>query len=286
MSNEQDVRSMGGLRKYLPVTFLTFLIATIAIAGIPPFAGFFSKDEILMHVYEHSPIMWVLAVIGSMMTSFYMFRLLFLTFSGSFRGTHEQKHHLHESPASMTIPLIVLAILSAAGGFIGIPEALGGHNWLSNFMSPLYDLSRRVRPESFGETHLSHSTEYMLMGVSVGAALIALVIAFVLYVSRKSVPAPEGERLPALQNLVYNKYYIDELYNNLIVKPLMLLGDFLYGVFEFFVIDLIVNGVGKAVQAFSGVVRRLQTGAIGFYIFAMVIGIVVLLLFNFRGFIL
>ncbi len=286
MSNEQDIRSMGGLRKYLPVTFLTFLIATIAISGIPPFAGFFSKDEILMHVYEHSPIMWVLAVIGSMMTSFYMFRLLFLTFSGSFRGTHEQEHHLHESPASMTIPLIVLAILSAAGGFIGIPEALGGHNWLANFMSPLYNLSRQVRPESFGETQLTHSTEYMLMGVSVGAALVALIVAFFMYVSRKSVPAPEGERLPALQNLVYNKYYIDELYNTIIVKPLMLLGDFLYGVFEFFVIDLIVNGVGKAVQTFSGVVRRVQTGAIGFYIFAMVIGIVVLLLFNFRGFIL
>jgi NADH-quinone oxidoreductase subunit L len=185
----------------------------------------------------------------------------------------------------MTIPLVVLAVLSAAGGIIGFPEIFGGGNWLATFMSPLFDLSRQVRPESFTQTHLSHSQEYVLMGVSVAAALIALVAAAVLYVSRRTVPAPEGSRLPALQNLIYNKYYIDELYNTVIVKPLLALGDFLYGVFEFLVIDLIVNGVGKAVQAMSGVFRRFQTGTIGFYIFAMVIGIVVILLINLRGFI-
>jgi NADH-quinone oxidoreductase subunit L len=286
MSDEQDIRRMGGLRKYLPVTFTTFLVATIAIAGIPPFSGFFSKDEILMHVYEHSPVMWVFAVIGSMMTSFYMFRLLFLTFAGTFRGTHEQQHHLHESPASMTIPLVVLAILSAAGGILGLPEVFGSGNWLANFMSPLFNLSRQVRPESFTQTHLSHSQEYMLMGVSVAAALLALVVAAVLYVSRKAVPAPEGARLPALQNLIYNKYYVDELYNNVIVKPLLLLGDFLYGVFEFLVIDLIVNGVGKATNGMSRVFRRFQTGNIGFYLITMVVGIIVILLINLRGFIL
>ncbi|HCN84975.1 MAG TPA: NADH-quinone oxidoreductase subunit L, partial [Sphingobacteriaceae bacterium] len=122
MSNEQDMRNMGGLKKKLPITFITMLTGTIAISGLPPFSGFFSKDEILAHVYEHNKILWVIAVIGAMFTAFYMFRMLFLTFYGSFRGTTEQEHHLHESPVSMTIPLIVLAILSAIGGFIGVPE--------------------------------------------------------------------------------------------------------------------------------------------------------------------
>jgi NADH-quinone oxidoreductase subunit L len=143
-----------------------------------------------------------------------------------------------------------------------------------------------VRPESFNETHLSHATEYMLMGISTGAALLALVVAAVLYINRKAVPVPEGTRLSPVQNLVYNKYYVDELYNAIIVKPLMIIGDFLYSVFEFLVIDLIVNGVGKAVKGLSGIFRRLQSGAIGFYIFAMVIGIVVILLLNLRSFIL
>jgi NADH-quinone oxidoreductase subunit L len=118
MSNEQDIRNMGGLRKKLPITFITFLIATIAISGIPPFAGFFSKDEILAHVWEHNKLMWALGVAGSIMTSFYMFRLLFLTFFGDFRGTHDQAHHLHESPMSMTLPLMVLAVLSVVGWHI------------------------------------------------------------------------------------------------------------------------------------------------------------------------
>jgi NADH-quinone oxidoreductase subunit L len=138
MSDEQDIRSMGGLRKKLPITFITFLIATIAISGIPPFAGFFSKDEILAHVYEHNKLMWVLALAGSMMTSFYMFRLLFLTFFGEFRGTHEQEHHLHESPIAMTAPLMILAVLSAAGGFFNLPHIFGGHASLATFMEPLF----------------------------------------------------------------------------------------------------------------------------------------------------
>jgi NADH-quinone oxidoreductase subunit L len=286
MSDEQDIRKMGGLRKHLPVTFLTFLIATIAISGIPPFSGFFSKDEILMHVYEHNKLMWALGVLGSLMTSFYMFRLLFLTFFGEFRGTHEQQHHLHESPVSMTIPLIILAVLSAIGGFIGLPEVFAANHTLANFMSPLFDLSRQVRPKAFAHGAVSHSTEFMLMGVSVAAALIAVVAAMVMYVSKKSVPAAEGTPVSALQKLVYNKYYIDELYNAIIVKPLFGLSSFLYAVFEFLVIDLLVNGVGKAVQGASRLTRQLQNGTIGFYIFAMVLGIIALLLFNFRNMIL
>ena len=276
MSDEQDIRSMGGLRKKLPITFLTFLIATIAISGIPPFAGFFSKDEILAHVFEHNKLLWVIGVLGSLMTSFYMFRLLFLTFFGTFRGTHEQEHHLHESPASMTIPLVILAILSALGGFIGVPEALHGTHHLAEFMSPLYDASRIVNPEAFLPTELSHSEEYLLMGVSVAVALVSAVVAYVMYVQKASVPAPDSQPKSALQGLVYNKYYVDELYDNVFVKPIKTLSNILYSFGEFF-IDLIVNAFVRLTQFLAGLLRKTQTGSTGDYVFAMVLGIVVIL---------
>ncbi|GAA4436642.1 NADH-quinone oxidoreductase subunit L [Ravibacter arvi] len=279
MSNEQDIRSMGGLRKHLPVTFLTFFIGTWAIAGLPPFAGFFSKDEILAHAFVHNKLLWGLGLLGSVMTSFYMFRLLFLTFFGEFRGTKEQAHHLHESPSSMTIPLIVLAILSAVGGFIGVPEALHGSNWLSAFMDPLFDGARKVNPEMFGPLGLSHSTEYMLMGISVAAALLAAIAAYVVYVQRQSRPAPESVERKGIEKLVYNKYYVDELYNAVFVRPVMVLSDIFWSFGEF-VIDLFVEGYGAAVAFLSGRFRKLQTGFTGYYIFAMVLGIVLILFWN------
>ncbi|HAN39740.1 MAG TPA: NADH-quinone oxidoreductase subunit L, partial [Chitinophagaceae bacterium] len=138
MHHEQDIRNMGGLRKYLPVTHITFLLACIAIAGIPPFSGFFSKDEILAAAYAHNPIYWYLGVATAGMTAFYMFRLYATTFLGKFRGTHEQEHHLHESPISMTLPLMVLAVLSVVGGLVGVPAILGGnhqlHQWLGKVL--------------------------------------------------------------------------------------------------------------------------------------------------------
>lgn len=278
MSDEQDIRKMGGLRKKLPITFATFLIGTIAISGIPPFAGFFSKDEILAHVYEHSQLMWGLGVLTSVMTSFYMFRLLFLTFFGEFRGTTHQREHLHESPSSMTIPLVVLAILSMVGGFIGLPEVFGT-NKLAEFMSPLFDLSRMKQPEAFVTT-LTHSQEYMLMGISTAAALVAMLVALVMYVNRAAVPTAEGEPTSSLQKLIYRKYYIDELYDALFVKPLNALSHIFYSIFEILGIDLLVNGIGKAVTGTSRLIRYAQNGAIGFYIFAMVIGIILILLLN------
>jgi len=276
MSDEQDIRSMGGLRKKLPVTFLTFLIATIAISGIPPFAGFFSKDEILAHVFEHNKLLWVVGVLGSLMTSFYMFRLLFLTFFGKFRGTHDQEHHLHESPASMTVPLMILAVLSALGGFIGVPEALHGTHHLAEFMSPLYEGSRQVNPEAFLPTTLSHSEEYVLMAVSVGVALISLIVAYVMYVQKENVPAPDSEEKSAIQNLVYNKYYVDELYNAVFVKPVKVLSTVFYNAGEF-VIDLFVNGAARLIAFLGSLLRKTQTGSTGDYVFAMVLGIVVIL---------
>lgn len=276
MSDEQDIRSMGGLRKKLPVTFLTFLIATIAISGIPPFAGFFSKDEILAHVFEHNKLLWVIGVLGSVMTSFYMFRLLFLTFFGTFRGTHEQEHHLHESPTSMTVPLIILAILSAVGGFIGVPEALHGSHHLAEFMSPLYDLAKTANPAAFGHTSLSHSEEYMLMAISVAAALISAIAAYVMYVKKGAVPAPDSEEKSGLQRAIYNKYYVDELYDAVFVRPIKVLSNFLYAGIEF-AIDLIIDAFVRLVSLGAKLLRKTQTGSTGEYVFAMVIGIVVIL---------
>ncbi|MGV3502405.1 MAG: NADH-quinone oxidoreductase subunit L [Adhaeribacter sp.] len=280
MSGEQDIRRMGGLRKALPVTFLTFLIGTLAISGIPPFAGFFSKDELLAQVYEHSKIMWAFGLLTSFMTAFYMFRLLFLTFFGTFRGTEEQRHHLHESPASMTFPLIILAILSTIGGFMGLPAVFSEHHVLSNFLAPVLGYSRMAVPAAFEAHHLDHATEYLLMGVSVAVALAAIILAYVLYVAKKSLPAEEGA-ISGLQKLVYNKYYIDELYHALFVRPVMWLSTGLHRFVEKGLIDPIVNGFGKVTLAGGRNLRFLQTGAIGFYIFAMVISIALILFLNF-----
>ncbi len=277
MSDEQDIRNMGGLRKHLPVTFWTFLIATLAISGIFPLSGFFSKDEILAHVFEHNKIMWGIGLFTSMMTAFYMFRLLFVTFFGEFRGTHEQKHHLHESPATMTIPLIVLAILSAAGGLLNIPHVLGGGESLAHFMAPLFELSKQANPELF-EGHLEHSTEYILMGVSVGAAVLSIFFAYNLFMSKKMVPAADKD-VTGIPKLLQNKYYVDEFYDAVFVNPMRKLSDVLYSFGEF-LIDLVVNGTGRLVQFLSGRMRLLQTGETGFYVFAMVLGILVILAWN------
>ncbi len=263
----------------LPITFITFAVATWAIAGLPPFAGFFSKDEILAHAYEHSKILWGVGLLASAMTSFYMFRLLFLTFFGSFRGTQEQEQHLHESPSAMTIPLVVLAIFSAVGGFINVPEALGGGAMLAEFMSPLFDAARGANPQAFAAEAMSHSEEFMLMGISVVVALVAAVVAYVMYLSRNAVPAPESEPRTGLEKVVYHKYYIDELYDAVFVKPMKTLSNLLASFGEFF-IDLFVNGAGKLVNGLANLGRKSQTGSVSTYVFAMVVGIMVILFWN------
>ena len=276
MSNEQDMRNMGGLKKKLPVTFLTMMIGTIAIAGLPPFSGFFSKDEILAHVYEHNKVFWVIAVIGAMFTAFYMFRMMFLTFSGSFRGTTDQEHHLHESPASMTIPLVVLAVLSALGGLIGIPAVLGGGHWLESFLAPVFAVSA----SKTGTMTLDHTTEYILMAISVAVALIAMLYAYSRYVKQAHVPADDRTDRGMLARLSYNKFYIDEVYHSLITRPLDALSGFFYKTVDKAGIDGIVNGFGKgAVEASKGF-RLLQTGMVGFYIFMMVAGILAILFYS------
>lgn len=276
MSNEQDMRNMGGLKKKLPITFLTMMIGTIAIAGLPPFSGFFSKDEILAHVYEHNKIFWGIAVIGAMFTSFYMFRMMYLTFSGNFRGTSDQEHHLHESPASMTIPLIVLAVLSALGGIIGIPAVLGGGHWLESFLAPVFAVSA----SKSATLALDHTTEYILMGVSVGGALIAMIYAYTRYVKQSHIPAEDRVERGTLARLSYNKFFIDELYNSLITRPLDALSGFFFRTIDKLGIDCIVNGLGKGAIESSKGFRLLQTGMVGFYIFMMVAGILALLFYS------
>lgn len=272
MSGEQDIRKMGGLAKHIPVTHLTFLLGTLAIAGCPPFSGFFSKDEILAHAFEHSPLLWTLGITTAAMTTFYMFRLYFLTFKGKFRGTHEQEHHLHESPKSMTIPLIVLAVLSVVGGLVGLPEVFGFHHMLDGFLAPVFDDSsmRLIH-------HLPHNTEYMLMGAAVIVMAAFLYFAYVTYVKNQTLPDEEGAKLKPLHKLVYRKYMIDELYENVITKPINFIGEALHKVVDNQIVDGLVNGCGYVVTGVSGAIRKAQTGNIGFYVFVMVISIVLIL---------
>ncbi|MBL7912405.1 MAG: NADH-quinone oxidoreductase subunit L [Bacteroidia bacterium] len=273
MGGEQDIRKMGGLSSKIKITFVTMLIGTIAISGLPPFSGFFSKDEILAHAYEHSPILWFFGQVTSMLTAFYMFRLLFLTFYGKFRGTHEQEHHLHESPASMTFPLIVLAILSVVGGLLGLPEFWHMPNWMSNNLDTII---LRKNPST-----MPHDTEWMLMGIAVLAAIATIYFAYIVYMQKKTLPLKENDKMPGFQKLVYNKYYVDELYNAVITKPLDVLSIAFHKFFDIQIIDGIVNGVGSAVKGIGSGVRLLQTGNIGFYVISMVIGIVFIVLVTF-----
>jgi NADH-quinone oxidoreductase subunit L len=273
MSGEQDIRAMGGLRKYLPITFATFLIGTLAISGLPPFAGFFSKDEILANAFAHNKIIWALAFFASLLTAFYMFRLFFLTFSGTSRANAEVKHHIHESPGTMTTPLIVLAVLSIVGGFIGLPAVLGGGHALNNFLSPVFAQSQSLAAGH----HLSHSTELILITTVVVLTLIVIFIAYTLYVRKKKVPTPEGVSLNTFHRLIYHKYYVDEAYDRIIVRPLNFLSKALDALIERLLIDRLVNGAGRAVTWGGKTLRVAQTGNTGFYIFAMVISIIILL---------
>ncbi|NML19281.1 NADH-quinone oxidoreductase subunit L [Pseudoflavitalea sp. G-6-1-2] len=273
MHHEQDIRNMGGLKKKLPITHLTFLIGCIAIAGIPPFSGFFSKDEILAAAYANNPIYWYLGVAGALMTAFYMFRLYATTFLGQFRGTEEQKHHLHESPLSMTFPLIVLAILAALAGFVGVPEVLMPNSHaLGEFLAPIFaDSAKHAHAH-----HLDHSTEYVLMAVSVIGAAIAIIYAIFRF-TRK----PDLQEATGFGKVLADKWYVDEFYNGIIVRPLNWLGKFLNTYIEKGLIDWVVNGVGRSVNYLSRQVRLVQSGQVGSYVLLMVLSILVFFVIQF-----
>ncbi|MES2006416.1 MAG: NADH-quinone oxidoreductase subunit L [Bacteroidota bacterium] len=271
MHHEQDIRKMGGLKRYLPITHITFLLGCLAIAGIPPFSGFFSKDEILTAAFSKNPLYYFIGVAGALMTAFYMFRLYTLTFLGQFRGTHEQEHHLHESPWQMTFPLIVLAILSVVGGWIGIPEvfAENAHS-LEHFLAPVFAESTKLAEQH----HLAASQEYLMMGGTTLAIIIVIVFAVNSY---KKYQASTTEAT-GVGKLLENKWYIDELYDAVIVNPLNALAGFFKNIIEKAGIDGLVNGVGKLVSYGSRQLRLVQSGQVGNYILIMVLAMVVFFL--------
>ena len=209
-----------------------------------------------------------------------MFRMMFLTFWGTFRGTEDQKSHVHESPFSMTIPLIILAVLSALGGFIGVPEVLGGGHWLAGYLSPVFAESTA----RLGGLSLSHSTEYLLMGVSVLGVVVAIIYAYFKYVKNAHVPISDNENRSMLSKVSYNKFYFDEFYAAIITKPLDALSRFFYKVIDKSGIDGFVNGVARVPVEASKGFRLLQTGNVDFYVFAMVIGTIAVLLYSFIKF--
>ena len=274
MHHEQDIRNMGGLRKQMPVTHITFLIGCLAIAGIPPFAGFFSKDEILVASFVRNPVLYIIGAAGALMTAFYMFRLYALTFQGNFRGTHEQHHHLHESPAAITIPLIILALLSVIGGWIGIPELFiqNGHA-LNHFLDPVFSASHRLQPEH----HLEHRTEWIMMGTVVLLTVVIIIYAW----NRFSRLQPAAGEARGFGKLLERKWYVDELYHTIIVRPVNWLSGFLNEWIERSGIDWLVNGVGRSVQYSSRQVRHLQSGQVGNYILLMVVSMVIFFVIQF-----
>jgi NADH-quinone oxidoreductase subunit L len=274
MHHEQDIRNMGGLKRYLPVTHITFLVGCFAIAGIPPFAGFFSKDEILVAAFAINPVLYYFGAAGALMTAFYMFRLYALTFQGNFRGKEEQQHHLHESPPAMTIPLIVLGILSLVGGWIGIPELfIKNGNWLEHFLSPVFERSNELKHAH----HLQPSTEWIMMGSVVLLTLVIIIYAWNRYSRYQASTTEEA----GFSKLLSHRWYVDELYDAVIVRPVNALAQFFNTVVEKSGIDGIVNGVGKSIQYGSRQIRLLQSGQVGNYILLMVISIVIFFVIQF-----
>ena len=259
MSGEQNMQKMGGLAKHLPVTYRTFLIATVAIAGIPPLAGFFSKDEILAGAFGGGHyLLWTVGLLTAGLTACYMFRAVYLTFHGEFRGTHEQAHHLHESPKVMTVPLMILAVGAVVAGWVGIPAVMTfgkDVNWLHHFLGPVI----AEVPEHGGEHAMSHAMEWVLIAVSVAVAVVGIGIARRLWGTR-GVAADDAFKaaFPAVQRTLENKYWVDELYDAAIIRPLAWLARMLWKVVDTLIIDGSLH-VGAFVTELTGDLGRFST---------------------------
>ena len=283
LSGEQDMRNMGGLRKKIPVTYWTFLVATLAIAGTPGFSGFFSKDEILWKTYASGHVLlYAMGVAAAALTSFYMFRLVFLTFHGSGRYSQEVESRIHESPRSMTLPLMLLAALSVAGGWVGIPAALGGTPFFEHFLDPVFAASAQL-PGSGAAIH-GHEEERLLMGLAVGLALAGFLIAFLLYVRRPHWPKMLAESFRTTHRILLNKYYVDEFYRAAVIRPLHWFSErVVWQVFDMEIVDGAVNGTASLARRFSDHARRLQSGNTRSYAAWVVLGaVLVVSLFVFR----
>lgn len=277
MHEEQDIRKMGALKKYMPITHWTFFFGWLAIIGIPPFAGFFSKDEVLLMSF-HSPLghvgLWVMGVLGATLTAFYMTRLMALTFWGKSRVPKDI--HPHESPPSMAIPLVVLGVLSIIGGWIGIPHVIGeslGH--IPNVWADW--LSQSIRAPKMD--HIDATLEFSLMGVSTGLAIISAFIAYHFYVQAPEKPKKLAEKIHGVYNLVYNKYFVDEFYFGAIINPLVRFSKDLWYHVDVNVIDKTTYIVGDLVRGGGALVRGIQNGNIQQYAMYIAIGVVLTLSF-------
>ena len=278
MHNVGDIREMGGLRKKMPVTFWTFVIAAVALVGIPPFAGFWSKDEILWFTYagkQGSMVLWLLGLSGVLLTSFYTFRLLFVAFFGS--GRMEDPESVHEAGSWMTVPMMILAILSVVGGVIGLPKVVGG-DVIPNYVSKLLHHSGLGHPSM--AVH-DHGTQLLLMGITVGVAAAGFVLAYVLYYSRSSLPVSD-DRIDEtiLQKPFYRKFYVDEIGFYGLVRPLKSFATMVRDEFETIFLDtLVVNGSALTVRASAWIYSLVQNGNATRYIFWIWFGIALILVF-------
>ena len=274
LSDEQDMRRMGGLASRLPWTHRTMLIATLAIAGIPPFAGFFSKDEILFNAYANGHrVVWLVGLVGAFLTAFYMFRLYILTFRGDSRVTPEAEHHLHESPPAMIVPLAILAVLSLVGGFVGPPMIPGGHPF-ERWLAPVF---ATVGPAGEPAHEVPRTIEWGLMALSVGVAAVGIWLAFGIYLRDPSRATRMRERWAAVHRTLLHKYWVDELYDAVVVRPFRGMADALWRFWDVKVVDGIVNGVGYTLEGVSAVLRLFQTGFVGTYALFFTLGVLVLL---------
>jgi NADH-quinone oxidoreductase subunit L len=277
MHDDQDIQNFGGLRKHMPATAITFLVASLAISGIPPFSGFFSKDEILWKSFANGNVIyWGIGAFTALLTAFYMFRLYYLTFEGTERFGHDK--HPHESPKVMTIPLIVLAILSAIGGFIGIPALFSGEggNAFENWLEPVFKNAdaRLAQTAAYG-----HSAEIILMVASVILGVGGIIIARNIYLKKPSIATEISAKFKGLYNLLWNKYFVDEAYDAAVVDPIVKVSDsFLWKITDEKIIDGAVNGAASIVDSISKNIRKIQTGVAQFYAVIMTLGIVLALL--------
>ena len=280
MGGEQDMLHMGGLSKKIKVTYWTMLIATLAIAGFPPLAGFFSKDAILGAAFqiEGGKPLYVLGLLTALLTSFYMFRLIFLTFHGKQR--YDEHHvHVHESPWSMLGPLCVLAVLSVIGGWMAAPSFWGGEDHFTAFLAPIFGAPHA---EGALSEAAAHSLELTLAVVAVVAALIGLLTAFWLYLKQPGKPAEIAKSLKPVYNTLYNKYYVDEAYGAVIVKPLLAIStSVLWKIIDVDAIDGTVNGIASGATATGDVARRTQSGNTRSYAVWVVVGALTVLIIVF-----
>jgi NADH-quinone oxidoreductase subunit L len=275
LSGELDLRKMGGLKNKLPVTFWTFLAGVLAISGIPLFSGFFSKDEILWKAFSNpqgSFILWLIGFITAGMTAFYMFRLFLSVFLGKSRVEEKVKPHIHESPKSMTTPLIVLAVLSIIGGYVGIPHALGGGNSFESFLSVVFK-----GKEHADIAHVSYSAEYLLMILSIAVVLVGILIAYRLYITHPDLPKKLSQKYKGAYTILLNKYYVDEFYAKTVINPLLNLALWCWRFVDAKIIDGAANGSAFLTGWISAVIQKLQTGYVRNYALSLVLGVVIIL---------